>query len=363
MAEGDKIPRKGGPGITRSDLLVINKIDLAPHVGADLDVMRRDSRRMRGDRPFLLLSLRTGHGVDAITGMGSSAARITAADFVTPPELCDRRLAAEGAGRIGGVRLELAGDATAARLIRCYQQVPLRVLPAFQFGPGQPALVYLLNPTAGLMDGDGQLVCFRAGRGTRTVLVGQSATRIHPCLRGFSTQQWRISVDSGAVLVVLPGPAIPFQDSRYYQRVEIELAADAGLIWGDIWLAGRYAHGATPEQFRFATLDPGIDRSARAGPGVPRSFLLAGTLGPGNGGVALRQRSGLRQPVRYGTGSGARSARSPLGESGALRHRTRRHVRALVGGVGIGDCRDCKERVLSCRASGRRHTEQALVTG
>lgn len=64
VAEGDKIPRKGGPGITRSDLLVINKIDLAPHVGADLDVMRRDSLRMRGDRPFLLLSLRTGAGVD-----------------------------------------------------------------------------------------------------------------------------------------------------------------------------------------------------------------------------------------------------------------------------------------------------------
>lgn len=64
VAEGDKIPRKGGPGICRSDLLVVNKIDLAPHVGADLEVMRRDSSRMRGDRPFLLISLRTGAGVD-----------------------------------------------------------------------------------------------------------------------------------------------------------------------------------------------------------------------------------------------------------------------------------------------------------
>ena len=68
VAEGDKIPRKGGPGITRSDLLVINKIDLAPHVGADLEVMRRDSRRMRGDRPFLLISLRTGEGVEHLLG-------------------------------------------------------------------------------------------------------------------------------------------------------------------------------------------------------------------------------------------------------------------------------------------------------
>jgi urease accessory protein len=66
VAEGDKIPRKGGPGITRSDLLVINKIDLAPHVGADLGVMERDARRMRGARPFVFTNLRVGEGLDAI---------------------------------------------------------------------------------------------------------------------------------------------------------------------------------------------------------------------------------------------------------------------------------------------------------
>ena len=66
VAEGEKIPRKGGPGITRSNLLVINKIDLAPHVGADLSVMEHDSRRMRGARPFVFTNLRTGEGVDTI---------------------------------------------------------------------------------------------------------------------------------------------------------------------------------------------------------------------------------------------------------------------------------------------------------
>jgi urease accessory protein len=66
VAEGDKIPRKGGPGICTSDLLVINKTDLAPHVGADLEVMRRDSARMRGDRPFYLISLRQGDGVEDV---------------------------------------------------------------------------------------------------------------------------------------------------------------------------------------------------------------------------------------------------------------------------------------------------------
>ena len=63
VAEGDKIPRKGGPGITRSDLLVINKTDLAPYVGADLTVMERDSKKMRGDRPFLFTNIRGGEGV------------------------------------------------------------------------------------------------------------------------------------------------------------------------------------------------------------------------------------------------------------------------------------------------------------
>ena len=64
VAAGDKIPRKGGPGITRSDLLVINKIDLAPYVGADLSVMDRDAKKMRGERPFIFSNLKTGHGLD-----------------------------------------------------------------------------------------------------------------------------------------------------------------------------------------------------------------------------------------------------------------------------------------------------------
>jgi urease accessory protein len=66
VAEGDKIPRKGGPGIMRSDLLVINKIDLAPYVGADLAVMERDAKRMRGGRPFVFTNLREGVGMDTI---------------------------------------------------------------------------------------------------------------------------------------------------------------------------------------------------------------------------------------------------------------------------------------------------------
>ena len=66
VAAGDKIPRKGGPGITKSDLLVINKIDLAPHVGASLDVMEKDARKMRGEKPFLFSDLKNGMGLEEI---------------------------------------------------------------------------------------------------------------------------------------------------------------------------------------------------------------------------------------------------------------------------------------------------------
>src|SRR5919107_800424 len=79
VAGGEKIPRKGGPGITRSDLLVINKIDLAPLVGASLDVMEEDTKRMRGQRPYVFSNIRGGIGVDAIARFIEQAGGLSAA--------------------------------------------------------------------------------------------------------------------------------------------------------------------------------------------------------------------------------------------------------------------------------------------
>ena len=80
VAEGEKIPRKGGPGITRSDLLVINKIDLAPHVGASLEVMEGDAARMRGGRPFVFTDLRRGEGLGAVASFIVREGMLPAAD-------------------------------------------------------------------------------------------------------------------------------------------------------------------------------------------------------------------------------------------------------------------------------------------
>ena len=77
VSAGDKIPRKGGPGITRSDLLVINKIDLAPYVGASLDVMDRDAKKMRGERPFVFTNLKTGSGLETIVQFIITAGMLT----------------------------------------------------------------------------------------------------------------------------------------------------------------------------------------------------------------------------------------------------------------------------------------------
>lgn len=84
VAQGEEIPRKGGPGITRSDLLIINKIDLAPYVGADLDVMRRDATKMRDGKPFVFADLKRGAGVDEIVDFIISHGGLAAEPSATP---------------------------------------------------------------------------------------------------------------------------------------------------------------------------------------------------------------------------------------------------------------------------------------
>jgi urease accessory protein len=183
--------------------------------------------------------------------MGSRAARIIADEFLIPHEFRDYQLAEPSAGQIGGVRLGLNEHGGGTKLGRCYQQVPVRVASPFNFQDEPAALLYLLNPTAGLMDGDGHLLEIEAGPGTRTVVTGQSANRVHPAVSRFATQQWHVRVAPGAQLVILPGPTIPFRGCRYYQRVQIELQGDARLIWGDVWTPGRYARAELSERHQF----------------------------------------------------------------------------------------------------------------
>jgi len=183
--------------------------------------------------------------------MGARATRITRDEFLKPPEFRHLDHTQHQAARIGGASIELVRDGDATRMGACYQQVPVRLVPPFAFDAEQASLLYLINLTAGLMDGDGHLIEIKARADTRAVVTGQSATRVHPALGSFATQQWNVEVEDGACLVVLPGPTIPYRDCRYFQRGRAELAPHARLLWGDIWLAGRYDRGELSERFVF----------------------------------------------------------------------------------------------------------------
>ncbi|WP_437193388.1 urease accessory protein UreD [Planctomicrobium sp. SH527] len=183
--------------------------------------------------------------------MGARATLITHKDLVIPPEFRELRLPKHGAGRIGGARVELVRLREETHMGGCYQQIPLRIMPPFAFDSEQASLLYFINLTAGLMDGDGHLIEITAREGTQTVATGQSATRVHPALTSFATQQFKVEVENDACLVVLPGPLIPFQGCRYFQRGRAELAPRARMLWGDIWLAGRYDRGKLSERFQF----------------------------------------------------------------------------------------------------------------
>ena len=143
------------------------------------------------------------------------------------------------------------------------------------------------------------------------MVTGQSATRVHPALGSYATQQWDVEVEDDACLVVLPGPVIPFRGSRYYQRGRVELAPRARLIWGDIWLPGRYDRGELSERFQFERIvqDFEVRRDGRL---VYRDrFRWDGPWTPEDADWYLRRGAGVRQPVRCRARAGCLAAARP----------------------------------------------------
>ncbi|MBX6311794.1 MAG: urease accessory protein UreD [Isosphaeraceae bacterium] len=181
-------------------------------------------------------------------------ARITRADFPPPPELADRDPGAAPTEHIGGLRAELRWRDGQLHLGRTYQQNPLRVLVPISERPGTPTLLFLLNSTAGLLDGDGQWVDLDVGPGVRAFLTSQAAGRVHPCPLGHAAVRFDLRLAADSVLCLLPGPTIPFAGSRYHQRAEIHLEPGAHIVWGDILLPGRTQYARAPERFAFDRL-------------------------------------------------------------------------------------------------------------
>jgi urease accessory protein len=183
--------------------------------------------------------------------VGPGTTGINRDQILTPPEFRGLDPTEHPAGRVGGMRVELEHVDGRTRLGACYQQIPIRVMPPFDLDSEPAALLYVVNLTAGLLDGDAHLIEVAARAGTRAVVTGQSATRVHPALTSFATQQWAVTVEDDACLVVLPGPTIPYRGCRYFQHGRADLGSRARLIWGDIWLPGRYDRGTLSERFHF----------------------------------------------------------------------------------------------------------------
>jgi urease accessory protein len=184
----------------------------------------------------------------------SWAARITRSEIHAPPEFAGLDPTAHPAARTGGARIELIpGDGTTI-LGECYQQVPVRVMPPFQLDDEPAALLYLINLTTGLLDGDAHRIAVTARSGARAVVTSQSANRVHPALLSYATQQFDVIVEDDAMLVVLPAPTIPYRGARFFQRVRAQVADGGRLLWGDIWLPGRYERGDLSERFVFETI-------------------------------------------------------------------------------------------------------------
>ena len=277
VAEGDKIPRKGGPGIMRSDLLVINKIDLAPYVGADLGVMERDAKRMRGERPFVFTNLREGDGADAIVS------------WIRRDLLFDALRAARRPGRTGrDGRLAVAFEARGGRTVLVARRftLPLQVLEPMDLDGDGVATLMLLNPTGGLLAGDRLDTEIALGPGCRVCCSTPSATRVYRSPGPPAVQRVAIEIGGGASLEWHPDHLIPSPGARLSQATEISMAPDATLLYLDAWATGARRAG------RGVGIRPPRQRpaGARSGRAPPARALRPGPAAAGRTGRHRRLR-------------------------------------------------------------------------
>ena len=254
VAAGDKIPRKNGPGITQSDILIINKTDLAPHVGASLEVMEHDSRLMRGEKPFLFTNCKTGAG-DRRTRPIHSRERL-----VRPPPQEGRSLTPTHpprelapyqdepkqlpTGSIGkDALLRMRFERRGARSILAFMErrAPLIVQKALYCDEGMPDLpfVFIITNSGGVLQGDRYAIEIRVARDAFAHVTTQAATKIHEMDANHAIQTQEIVLEEGAYLELLPDQIIPYRRSRFLTRTRLEIHPTATLLYSEILICGR----------------------------------------------------------------------------------------------------------------------------
>ncbi len=166
---------------------------------------------------------------------------------VIPPEVQTyggsvRQLSVGSPGKLGGLRLVLAKDESGKTIIKdVWKQVPVQVLRPFYYDQNEPdlAIVYILNPTGGTLQGDRIRIDIDVGAAARAHLTTQAATKIYRMNSDFATQVVNVSLGEGSYLEYLPDQTIPYKDSRYYQEVNVVMARGSSLIYWEVLTPGR----------------------------------------------------------------------------------------------------------------------------
>ena len=243
VAGGDDIPRKRGPGVVRADLLVVNKIDLAPHVGVDLPKMLAEAQAVRGGRPVLATNARAGEGIDALADAIAPRGAVHRMNVAPPARLA----AATAAGRHASGLLRFAVGGRRTVLARQHVPYPLHVTRPFRLDPQRPDLstLYLQSASGGLYRGDDIDLAVELGAGAMVHLTTQAATIVHDTRGNPAGQAIRIESGPDSFLALTPDPFVLFPGAHLRARNEISLNEGAravlceGMAWHDPTGAGR----------------------------------------------------------------------------------------------------------------------------
>src|SRR5436305_609294 len=303
VAAGDKIPRKNGPGITQSDILVINKTDLAPHVGASLDVMRCDSQLMRGTTPLLFTNCTTSEGIAQLV------------DLIARELLTD---------------LDYRIPYRAQRALYCDEAIP------------DLAHVFLITTTGCLLQGDRMALDIALGQGARAHVTTQSATKIHSMDANYAAQTQTFALADDAYLEFVPDPIIPHRRARFVSDTQISVAPSATLLYAEIVQPGRKHHH--PEEcFGAAVLSMALQVARPGGDALFTEKLL---IEP--------QRHAMRQTGVMGPFDvfGNVLVCTPKEKAERIWQRTGAEVN-LASGLGFGVCRLPNEAGLIFKVLGR----------
>ena len=273
VAGGDKYPRKGGLGIESCDLLVINKIDLASMVGADLDIMKRDAKKIRNEKPFEFINCKTDEGVmrvtehiihDVLFGSPKSAIAqkvwfVNKLEYYTPDDIPKeilvyadkvKQLGVGKSGKVGILDVELQMNSSGKTVLtKQFSQVPLQIQRALYPETALPGMAYLyvLSPSGGILQGDRYRTDVLLKNKAIAHMTTQGATKIYGMNSNSASQIVNITVDENCYLEYIPDQIIPYKNSRYYQKVNLNVHDNSTLIYSEILTPGRVAMGESFE--------------------------------------------------------------------------------------------------------------------